>query len=75
MRDDYKLHREKKKLEGGALFFPMKKPPPPPHKKKKKKKPTHAPPFFAVKAWHITPWRKRSLLHLPDLRAEAESLA
>ena len=26
-------------------------------------------------AWHIAPWRKRSLLHLSNLRAEAKSLA
>ena len=32
-------------------------------------------PCFGCQAWHITPGRKRSLLHLPDLRSEAESLA
>ena len=26
-------------------------------------------------AWHIAPWRKRSLLHLSNLRTEAKSLA
>ena len=32
-------------------------------------------PCFGCQAWHIAPWRKRSLLHLSNLRAEAKSLA
>ena len=32
-------------------------------------------PCFGCQARYITFWRERALLHLPDLRAEAESLA
>lgn len=32
-------------------------------------------PCFGCQSWHIAPWREGAVLHLHDLRAEAESLA
>ena len=60
MCGDYNLRREKRYVEVDVRFTPDGK---------------IRPLAINSQARYITFWRERALLHLPDLRAEAESLA
>ena len=74
MRDDNKLHREKRYVEVDVRFTPDGKIRPLAINYDK----SHIlwnRPCFGCQAWHIAPWREGAVLHLHDLRAEAESLA
>ena len=71
MRDDNKLHREKRYVEVDVRFTPDGKIRPLAINYDK----SHIYGIDRVLAGHIAPWREGAVLHLHDLRAEAESLA
>ena len=74
MRDDNKFHREKRYVEVDVRFTPDGKIRPLAINYDK----SHIygiDRVFGCQAWHIAPWREGAVLHLHDLRAEAESLA
>ena len=74
MRDDNKLYREKRYVEVDVRFTPDGKIRPLAINYDKSSYLWNRP-CFGCQAWHIAPWREGAVLHLPDLRAEAESLA
>ena len=74
MCGDYNLRREKRYVEVDVRFTPDGKIRPLAINYDKSSYLWNRP-CFGCQTWDITPRRKRSLLHLPDLRSEAESLA